>query len=399
MKKLIITGIMLMLSATLLLPVAGCGGDNGEIVETEPATPENNRWLELLRILPENEATLNAAYLQTSEYAGLLQEQYPEALVLPGLSENTSFRLLAHNNLPLFGQIKYTDEEWKEVVGFTVSDVTDSIMATDSPAKAYQAVRGNFTGEDIETAAKTGPLQEFLEIKSCEGYEYYSWGEDMGIHLDWRSNIRRLGRGHRLAYVDGFALWELWDGGIEEMIDAYKGNIPSLADNEDCKLLAVELEKTNTVTAFFSANTLSIAEFRERFKENLEEIEREQPEQIHAFNSEPLLKPFLSIAAGAGEDENGAYLVIILLNDDARTATENAGLLTQRLNESIMIPYTTNPDMNYQKWTDNDAIQAMEIESYGRFTRAKLYGKVFLNWDQFNHLGFTGAYLPLLLNE
>ena len=396
MKKLIITGIISMLSATLFLPVAGCDGDNGK---TEPVASESNRWLELLRILPENEATLNAVYLQTSEYAGLLQEQYPEALVIPGLSENISFRLLAHNNLPLFGQTKYTDEEWKEVVGFTVSDVTDSIMATNSPVKAYQAVRGNFTAEDIETAAKTGPLQEFLEIKSYEGYEYYSWGEDMGIHLDWRSNIRRLGRGHRLAYVNGFTLWELWDGGIEEMIDAYNGNIPSLAQNEDYKLLAGELEKMDTVTAFFSANTLSIAEFRERFKDNLEEIERDQPEQVQAFNREPLLKPFLSVTAGAGEDENGSYLVIILLNDDEKTAKDNAGLLTQRLNESIMIPYTTNPDMNYKKWTDNDAIQAMGIDSYGRFTRAILYGKVFLNWDQFNHLGFAGVYLPLLLHE
>lgn len=395
MKNLIITVMMLVLSAALLLPVAGCDGETGE---TEPATSENNQWLKYLSILPENEVTLNAACIQTSDYADILRKAIPEEIQEQPTA--VTIDVMAHINLPLF--LRYSGEEWKNTLGFTIDEVTASIYASAGPPKEYQTVYGTFTAEDIETAAKTGPLQEHLEIKSHAGYEYYSWGEDMGIHMtpEWRSNIRNLGRGHRLAYVGGFALWMIWTEGLTDMIDAYAGNIPSLADNEEYKLLAVELEKLDTVTAFFSSATASISEFKEMYHDNLEELRQKgDMEQVEAFENEPLLKPFLSFATGAGEDEQGAYMVIILLNPDESTAKENAGLLERRISESIMNPYTTNPEMNLIKWTDNDAIESMEINGSGKFTIAKLYGKVFSRWDDFNLFGATGMFHPLLLHE
>jgi hypothetical protein len=394
MKKLINAGIILMLSATLLLPVAGC---NGKTDETGPVTSESNRWLEYLRILPENETALAGTFIQTSDYRDLLERFYAEQSEGPV----QPVERLAFNNLYFLSKGSYTDEEWKDTLGFTRDDVTAAIIASAGPPSEYQAVYGTFTAEDIETAAKTGPLQEYLEIKSHAGYEYYSWGEDMGIHMspEWRSNIRNLGRGHRLAYVDGFALWMIWTEGIENMIDAYAGNIPSLADREDYQLLATELEKMDTATAFFSADVLSLAEFIERTHEHLTDVEGSVFEEQDPLENEPLLKPFSSFVTGAGEDEDGRFMVIILANPDEKTAKANVSLLEARINESEMYPHITNPDWRNKKWTDDGAIESMEINSKGRLTIAKLYSEVLFRWKYFHYWGTQGPYSPLLLHE
>src|SRR4030042_1968607 len=162
MKKMIKTGIILMLSMALLLPVAGCGEETQGLEqseETEDASTEPNRWLKYLRILPENETTLAGACIQTSDYTDILQGYYaeqPEEPILP-------VEQLAFNNLQLFNNRSYTDEEWKNTLGFTIDDVTATIIATAGPPSEYQAIYGTFTAEDIETAAKPGPLQEHLE--------------------------------------------------------------------------------------------------------------------------------------------------------------------------------------------------------------------------------------------
>ena len=392
MKKLIITGIILMLSATLLLPMVGC---NGEPEETEPATSENNRWLKYLSILPEKEITLAGTFIQTSEYRDLLKRFYAEQSEEPV----QPIERLVFNNLELFNKGSYSDEEWKNTLGFTRDDITAAIIASAGPPSEYQAVYGTFTAEDIETAAKTGPLQEHLEIKSHAGYEYYCWGEDMGIHMspEWRSNIRNLGRGRRLAYVDGFALWMIWTEGVESMIDAYVGNVPSLADRGDYQLLAAELEKTGVVTAFFSADVLSVAELTERVNEH--STDGAGPAFEEAIKDEPLLKQFTSFVTGAGEDEDGRFLVIILANPDEKTAEDNVSLLEARINESEMYLYAAPPDMKNKRWTDDGVIESIEITSKERLTIAKLYSEVIFSWKYFHYWGTQGPYSPLLLHE
>ncbi|OGN87234.1 MAG: hypothetical protein A2158_02565 [Chloroflexi bacterium RBG_13_46_14] len=390
MKKLI-TGILPVLLAILLL-MAGCGGT---AEETGATTPESNQWLEYLRILPENDTTLAGACIQTSDLEDILRRydaEHAQERIL-------SVELFTFNNLQLFSNRDYSDEEWKNTLGLTVDDVTAAIVASAGPPQEYQAVYGTFTAKDIETAAKAGPLQEHLEIKSHAGYEYYSWGEDMGIHMspEWRSNIRNLGRGHRLSYVDGFALWMIWTEGLTDMIDAYTGNIPSLADREDYQLLAAELEEMDTATAFFSADVLSVAELIERVNEH--STDQAGSAFKEAIKDEPLLKPFTSFATGAGEDEDGRFMAIIMVNPDKDTAKDNVSLLKQRINESEMYPYATNPDMENKRWTDDGAVESMDITSRGCLTIAKLYGMTFFRWKYFHYWGTLGPYVPLLLHE
>ncbi len=369
MKKLITFTAALILATTLLLQT-GCGSN------TAVTTPESNRWLELLRVMPENEDTLKAVYLQDNAYLEEKKQAYPQVS-----DEQTIIRIQL-----LFVSTSYNDEEWRETLGFTMADISQTVLAGVPPMDFYEAVRGQFSQADVEQAARTGPLNEHLETVSYQGFEYYSWGEDREIHLDWRSGVRKLGRGHRLAYVGDFAFWMLGTEGMEEMIDSYEGKIKSLADNEDYKLLAGILAELDVVTAFFSSETQSYSYISETFKTIIDDPGNNEHRQsfVEEIQREPRLKPYQAFATGAGLDEDGYYLAIVLLNPDEDTAEQNKTLLEQRINDS-------------PRWSDR--VSSMEIKSQGRLTTAKLYGTVAGAWSNFSVMGLLGGYEPLLIHE
>ena len=369
MKKLLtITTLVLLLATSLILPT-GCGKP------TEIIPSESNRWIELLSVLPANENTLKAAYLQDNAY---MLEKMPQGEYPIG------------HSIPMVGYRYYSDEEWKETLGFVAADVDRTIYAGALPMHYYEAVRGRFSRDDVDNAAKTGPGNDMLEVVSYQGHEFYSWGEDHGINLSMRSNVRPLGKGFRLALVDGFIFWVGWTDGMKEMIDSYEGNIDSLADNENYKLLAGGLEELDTVTAFFSAEPQSQSHVREVYQDMLENPSNERQQLfVEEVERKVRLKPYQALATGAGIDEKGYYMAIALLNSNEKVAQENASLLEQRINGAKLA-------WRGFKWSD--LIESMEIESKGRFTLARLYGEVCVYWDNFEIIG-GGPYEPLLIHE
>jgi hypothetical protein len=380
MKKLTIAGIILMLSVTLLLPVAGC---NGETEETGPATPENNRWLDMLKVLPENETTLKAAFFSGPPFTS---------------AEIVNTEHFLGFKIPFFGNSPsdYSDELWKATVGFTASDVDYSIYSGSPPMDYYEAVYGRFNREEIDNAARTGPGNEGVEIVPYAGQEFYSWGGDRDVNISKRSGIRPLGRGYRLALLDDFVFWEMTTAQMEDMIDAYEGNIPSLADNTDYQLLAEKLAEYNTSSAFFSGESHSLSHYYEvNPREKLEAMENDYMERLfQGLDYEPLLKPFRAMATGAGQDENGYYMVIVLANEDESTAEENAALLEQRIKHVKLAFPNQNDTSTY--W--EDAITSMEIGNDGRLTTAKLYGNMYNRWKFFQIQGMW-PFEPLLVHE
>ena len=378
MKKLVINIALILLLVVAIVPQTGCKGDTEE---TEPVASESKRWPELLRVLPENEETLKAAYLQDNAYMleKMPQGEYP----------------IAHN-LPLFGQSpgSYSDEEWEATLGFVADDVDQTIYAGSAPPHYYEALRGRFIQDDIDNAVRTGPMNEMLEVITYQGHEFYSWGGDFEINVAMRSNVRPLGRGHRLALVDDFIFWMLWTDGIEEMIDSYEGNIKSLADNDEYQLLSIGLEELDTVTAFFSSEPQSESHFKELHQEQLTQHTTKIKELfLNAISREPKLKPYEALATGAGTDENGYYLGIVLANPDENTARENATRL-ELVIEQAEIFWGDNAG---EKWSDH--IASFEITSNSRLTLAKFYGAVVELWDCFGIYNTWGPYEPLLLHE
>ena len=375
MKKLITITILALLVTVTLMSQYGCRK------EAEVPISESNRWLELLRVLPANDNTLKAAYLQDNAY---MLEKMPQGEYPVG------------HNLPLFGSgpRSYSGEEWKATLGFVAADVDQTIYAGAPPINFYEALRGRFNQDDVDNAARTGPMNEMLEIVTYQGHQFYSWGEDFGVNLSMRSNVRPLGRGHRLALVDDFILWMLWTEGIEEMIDSYEGNITSLADNEDYRLLAGGLEELDTVTAFFSSDPQSESHFKGLHQQHIEELDTEIRELLLGeLESNVKLKPYTALATGAGVDDKGFYLAVALANTDEKTARDNVKLLEDRINRARVVFGRIAGEM----WADH--IENMEIESRGRLTLAKVYGPIVEYWDQFEMPNPWGPYEPLLLHE
>ena len=369
----------LLMTAMLLLP-ASCSK------ETEGPASESNRWLELLSVLPANENTLKAAYLQDGAYLAEKTEQYPQ------IPEEYNIT----RNMPLFGSSPraYSDEEWKQTLGFVKADVDQKIFAGALPIHYYESVRGRFSRDDVDSATRTGPGNEMLEVIAYRGHKFYSWGEDHNINMSMRSNVRPLGKGFRLALADDFIFWVGWTDAMKEMIDSYEDNIESLADNEDYKLLAAALEEFDTVNAFFSVGSQSQSRFKEMNKEQLEQLSTEIKERfLEEIDRDVRLKPYQALAAGAGIDGKGYYLAIALVNTNEEVARENATLLEQRINQAKIV-WGSQSD---RKWSD--FIESMEIESKGRLTLARLYGEVCMYWNYFEISPGWWPYEPLLMHE
>jgi len=394
MKKLVAITTLILLMVAAVLPQTGC---KGETEETEPAPSESNRWLELLRVLPKNEVTLKGSYLQDFAYLDEKKQQYPQITKEYAVSHGSviSRSSLFSNYYNLTDPDADVEGEYKNTLGFTLDNVGQMISSGEDP-HVYEAYHGNFNKADIDNAVKTGPLNDLLEIVQYGDSEFYSWGGDDEFDLDRRSNVRPLGRGHRLALVDDFIFWMVWTDGIEDMIDSYSDKIDSLADIEEYQLMAEELAALDVFHAYFSMDTNSYSDMTDWLEQSgdMFPIRPEQQERLEeAIYDTALLKPYKAFATGAGLDKDGYYLAIVLLNPDEDTAANNASLLEKRINETENV------------WQGNswlDWIDDMQIESKGRLTTAKMYGAICeFWWQRFEYLDprVGGVYEPLLLHE
>jgi len=148
------------------------------------------------------------------------------------------------------------------------------------------------------------------------------------------------------------------------------------------------------VTAFFSSEPQSESHFKELHQEQLTQHTTKIKELfLNAISREPKLKPYEALATGAGTDESGYYLGIVLANPDENTARENATRL-ELVIEQAEIFWGDNAG---EKWSDH--IASFEITSNSRLTLAKFYGAVVELWDCFGIYNTWGPYEPLLLHE
>jgi len=113
MRKLVDITVLILILVTTIVPQTGC---TGKTEDAEPTASESNRWLELLKVLPENEETLKGVVLQDIAYFEGKKGLYSQ--------NNEDYAVLT--NLPqLFGQSPhaYNDEEWEKTLGFVQDDL------------------------------------------------------------------------------------------------------------------------------------------------------------------------------------------------------------------------------------------------------------------------------------
>jgi len=362
-----------LLVVALLLPL-GCPGEDG--------AGRSDRWLELLRVVPDNDKTHQAVYLQDVQGWQRASQRNLRGHHLSGISQYSGL---------------VTPEECRQQRGYSWRDVAQTIEAG-SPFLEYQAVRGAFDHDAIDQVMRAGPMSHLLSIEHYRDFEYYYWDDKDAARLRLQIARQPIGSpGHRLAVLDDHILWTAGCDGrqeIEDMIDSYTGDLSSLADSEDYRLLARELGNLDTYTAYFTTATQAYSILEEL-------LEREQgwgnltaeraQEMIAQIEAAPLLKPYSAFATGVGVDGDGPFLAIVILNPDADTARDNAALLQRRLQETQNLTYGV-------AWSH--FFDTVEIDSRGRLTRARVYGDISSFWDEFGVAYPTGyGYQWLLLHE
>jgi hypothetical protein len=273
----------------------------------------------------------------------------------------------------------YNAEEWKQTVGFNRDNMDREIFyPLAGHPKQYEAILGRFNREDIDKALKNDPLNSDLKTVTYAGVDFYSAGED-GINLSRRSNIHSLGQGTRLALVNDLVFATGFTSAMEEMIDAYQNNTRSLADLEAYQLLADGLTELDAFTALFSTDSQAQSHVKELYKDIIENPGSDNSSSIRQNMAEQLqrevqLKTYQAYAVGAGLDEKGYYMAIVLLNADKDTATYNDKALKDQIKQSKTETGTPWPDI----------IDSMEVKSDDRLTLAKLYGKAAYAWKGFD---------------
>ena len=164
---------------------------------------------------------------------------------------------------------------------------------------------------------------------------------------------------------------------MEALIDASLNESASLADVEEFRLLAGGMSRLGAYTMLLSddvevwdaANldaTMLLQASSSR--EDVDRLQRELSERG------PWLRPYEAFATGAGKDENGHYMALVLVHADDASAEENVGLLRRIIEEERSF---VDPSL---LWSDDIDVERSEIHTEGRALLAKLRGRFARSW-------------------
>lgn len=276
----------------------------------------------------------------------------------------------------------------------------DQSILVIGPMGTLSVVRGHFDPEATETA--------LMACSSClqrhrmdhRGIPFYSWDEknkSTAEATEPTSAFANYVQGRQISIQQA----RVFDTGsvdvMEAVIDTSLGERRSLADKDEFRLLSQAMTQLDTYTIVLSdiptpsyeqalsdcaedlgsgQHPLSIEVCRQSLSEHLELV--------------PTLRPFRAFAMGAGADDRGPYLTLVLIHDDEGMAEENVRLLHRRLESG-----------NVHLWsefvTDSNHI---EVSARGRILSARIRGQIPPGdkWIELFEASFTPI-APLLIHE
>ena len=97
-----------------------------------------------------------------------------------------------------------------------------------------------------------------------------------------------------------------------------------------------------------------------------EEVQAKERELAEAG---PWLRPYDAFGVGAGKDEEGRYMALVLVHTLGDSAEENVGLLRRIIEEG-------SPAWYDFPWSDRIDINSLEINAEGRLLFAKIRGRI-----------------------
>ena len=256
-----------------------------------------------------------------------------------------------------FNQHRNITAENLQHLAFDVRSMDQSIVAFAFPA-TLDVIRGRFdpqaTGKALESCSECEPHSR----EEYGGVSYYSWGEDYAANPQLRfapPAFDEIGRGGRIAVLDEYVFRTLGTSDMKALIDAGLNEGASLADVEEFRLLADGMSRLGAYTMLLS-----------------DDVEVWDAANYTAAGG-PWLRPYEAFATGAGKDENGHYMALVLVHADDASAEENVGLLRRIIKEEGSVLYDA-------LWSDYIDVERSEIHAEGRVLLAKLRGGFANNW-------------------
>ena len=318
-----------------------------EALASQVQPPRSQLYMDLLRLVPSTPQTL--AGIWVSDYSVAREvfnvpapgdDEGEDALeghitAISSASSQVDAGFLARGPF-ISGYSAYTTETlgMRRYLGFDFRDVDQSLM-TGIPPETIEILRGRFEPgkeQGLLAACLECPEHELVEYK---GTTYNSWGEDLKQDLRQRFALPfldELGRAGRIAIQDEYVFRTKETASMEAIIESGQAQETSLADLPEYQILAGVLSDLSPYSAYLSASPKSMERYLPlagRTNLSSEQIAELKDEAEFRF----LLRPFQVWAAAAGIDEQGPYMVVLLVHASEEAANLNVSLLGQRIDE------------------------------------------------------------------
>lgn len=339
----------LLLGIALVLFVAACGGDDDD----GGGGGGGGSLTELLSAIPDTPATAGyVSYADLDAYYGALgvgsppreasEGDWDEWLGELGQAENSGdyARLVAG---PQFAIDALREQAaFRAEIGLDPATVKQA-LESGTPPETYTVLRGDFNPGDVANAVRSDEnFNDLLQEEAYGGVSYYAWGEDFEQDPARNSPVHSLGRGGRLALDGDLLYWCFWTDGITGMIDAQAGTAPSLADRADFASMAAGLDGRNVYSVQLFTGDAAILTFDEPV--------------------EPV--PVVAVASGAGTDDEGPFLVLMMTHENPADAAANVA--------TIEDAFANGRDIDGNPWSAQ--IDSVDASSDGTLSIAVLRG-------------------------
>ena len=378
----------------LALALVGCGSDTEPVRETTAATA--TAYEGLLGTIPDTPELRQRVYI--NDYA-LVRQMFDIPLPGPGDDDDALAEFYERppptgfggeaDDPPVrgFGAISFfgpfnryrnITAENLQHLAFDVRSMDQSIVAAFALPATLDVVRGRFDPQATDKALESCYECEPPSREEYGGVSYYSWGEDYAADLQLRFEppaFDEIGRGGRIAVLDEYVFRTLGTPGMKALIDAGLNEGASLADVEEFRLLAGGMSRLGAYTMLLS-DDVEVWDADDYYMVLLQDgATRKEVVQAQLELSErgPWLRPYEAFATGAGKDENGHYMALVLVHADDASAEENVGLLRRIIEEEGSV-------LDDILWSDYIDVDRSEIHAEGRVLLAKLRGGFANNW-------------------
>lgn len=275
---------------------------------TVPAEPAVGWIVALLDRIPATEGSGHEVELTNLTAAAQVVGAVTPAPGAPA-DEITSYLLFLPGDvwLPeLLQRAGTSPDEVRAELGFDAATVQAAVTAG-LPPEQFVVLQGDFAVAAIDAAVGSDPVwSDLLTTAEHGGVSYYAWGADFAVDVTRVTAARPIGRGGRLALEDGFLYWVPWTTGMEGLIDAGAGALPTLADQPLLRQAAEALEAQGVYSAVITDAPLA-----------------------GGPGVSGALAPYLVLGLGGGQDDAGVFWVVVAIHGTAAAAEQSAaGLRT-----------------------------------------------------------------------